>query len=101
MPTNCESCRTLARSGGGYELRKPGGVEHRCLQCSLRYQPMLRRSAKVALVVGTILTVLNHGDQLSGLAPQSAWLWWKIGLTYLVPFCVATYGSLANAIRIG
>ena len=26
-------------------------------------------------------------------------LWWKIPLTYCVPFCVATYGALANARR--
>ena len=94
----CESCGTSIR-GGGYDLRKPSGVEHRCLSCSLRYQPMLWRSTKVALIVGTILTALNQGDQLTGLAPRSAWLWWKIGLTYLVPFCVATFGSLANAKR--
>ena len=100
MPSNSESCGTSI-GGGGYDLRKPGGVEHRCFSSSVRYQPMLWRSTKVALVVGTILTVLNQGDQLAGLATRSSWLWWKVGLTYLVPFCVATFGSLANAKRNG
>ncbi len=51
------------------------------------------RSVRAALVVGTLLTALNHGDLLlRGDAPPS--LWWKVPLTYLVPFLVATYGAL-------
>ena len=99
MATTCECCGTTTGPSNGYDLRKPGGVELRCLSCSLRYKPMLWRSIKVALIVGTILTVLNQGDQVVGMAVRSSWLWWKVGLTYLVPFCVATYGSLANARR--
>ncbi len=52
----------------------------------------LRRSLLTALVVGTILTAINQGDAIvAGEAP--AWL--KIGLNYLVPFCVATYGAVS------
>jgi len=98
MSSSCEACGVSPR-GGGYDLRKSGGTEHRCLRCAFRYRPLLGRSAKAALLVGTILTLLNQGDQLLGLAPRSALLWSKIGLTYLVPFCVATYGSLSNAKR--
>jgi hypothetical protein len=51
------------------------------------------RSVRAALVVGTLLTALNQGDLiLRGEAPPS--LWWKVPLTYLVPFLVATYGAL-------
>jgi hypothetical protein len=98
MSSSCEACG-VSLAEGGYDLRKPGGTEHRCLGCSFRYGPLLKRSAKVALLVGTILTVLNQGGQLLGLAPRSSLLWWKIGLTWFVPFAVATYGSLANAKR--
>ena len=53
----------------------------------------LARSAKTALVVGTILALINHGqDMLSGqLSPR-----WVVPLllTYLVPFSVATYGQV-------
>ena len=43
-----------------------------------------------ALVVGTVLTVINHGDViLSGNYPPSL----KVLLTYCVPFCVTTWGS--------
>ena len=59
---------------------------------------MLRRSAIVALVVGTILTLLNQGDGLLSGQWVNA-LYWKIPLTYCVPFLVATYGSLAAARR--
>jgi len=53
----------------------------------------------VALVVGTILMVINQADVLlSGHA--SALTAAKIGLTYLVPFSVSTYSALAaNRLR--
>ena len=60
---------------------------------------MLTRSAKVAVVVGTLLVLLNQGDTLLGSADLPAALVWKIPLTYAVPFCVATYGALGNARR--
>ena len=43
-----------------------------------------------ALVVGTVLTLINHGDVLlSGNYPPIL----KVPLTYCVPFCVTTWGS--------
>lgn len=53
----------------------------------------LLRSAKTALVVGTILALINHGQQL--LAGQFALAWVvPMLVTYLVPFSVATYGQV-------
>ena len=62
---------------------------------------MLARSARVAAVVGSFLVVLNQGDKLLALLDGTAAedLWWKVPLTYCVPFCVATYGALSNARR--
>ena len=61
---------------------------------------MLRRSVLTAIVVGTILVAINQGTVLAaGHFPPS--LAWKIPLTYLVPFCVATWGALINARRRG
>jgi hypothetical protein len=52
----------------------------------------LKRSLLTALVVGTVLSAINHGDIiLSGAAVNVV----KIGLNYLVPFCVATYGCVS------
>jgi len=53
------------------------------------------RGCKVALIVGTLLVIINHGDSL--LAGR-----WtlregvKIALTYVVPHGVSTYASVAS-----
>ncbi len=57
----------------------------------------LRRSLVVAVVIGTILNLINQGDALLGHAPLVPW---KLLLTYFVPFAVASYGSYA-ALRSG
>ena len=58
---------------------------------------LVLRGLKTGLIVGTILVAINQGDMiLSGQLDASAA--WKIPLTYLVPYCVATYGGVA-AIR--
>ena len=57
----------------------------------------LRRSLTVALLVGSLLNAINQGpEMLSGHWP----VWWKLALTYFVPFAVASYGSYA-AFRSG
>lgn len=48
------------------------------------------RSAKVAVVVGTLLNLINQPEIL--LSTGSVILWQAL-LTYAVPFCVATYGA--------
>lgn len=55
-----------------------------------------RCSFNVALVVGTILNLINQGDALLGLTGIS---WPKIILTFLVPYCVSTYGAVASRLR--
>jgi hypothetical protein len=57
---------------------------------------MLKRSLVTALVVGTILTAINQGTVIAdGEFPAA--LYWKVPLTYCVPFCVATWGALINS----
>ncbi len=74
------------------------GGEPRCTRCAVLYPPMLRRSFYTALVVGTLLTAINQGNLLlDGHFPPA--FWWKIPLTYCVPFCVATWGALGAATR--
>ena len=53
---------------------------------------ILRRSFGVALIVGTILNLINQGDALFGSARLNLL---KMLLTYSVPFCVSTYGAVA------
>jgi hypothetical protein len=67
-----------------------------CVVCTARHRPLLRRSFFTALVVGTILVAINQGNILiEGEFP--AVLYWKIPLTYCVPFMVATWGALINS----
>ena len=52
--------------------------------------PIVVRSLGVAVVVGTILNLINQGDRLTaGLPPD----WGKLGLTFVVPFLVASFGA--------
>ena len=56
-----------------------------------------RRSFAAAVVVGTILNLINQGDALfAGTAPD----WAKLVLTYIVPYCVATYGAVAFRLEL-
>lgn len=61
-----------------------------CLSCISDGVP--RRSLIVALIVGTILNLINQGDALLGAAHLN---WTKIILTFAVPYCVATYGAVS------
>ncbi len=58
-------------------------------------------SAKVALVVGTILALINYGDRIFLHYDMHTLDWVKLGVTYLVPYCVATYGAVRYALRHG
>jgi hypothetical protein len=55
----------------------------------------LRRTVKIALVVGTILTLINQADViLGGNATLLTWI--KTALNYCVPFIVSNLGLLAG-----
>ncbi len=52
-----------------------------------------RKAFITALVVGTVLTAINHGDLLmAGKAPPLS----KVLLTYIVPYCVTTWGAVTG-----
>ena len=55
-----------------------------------------RRSFLIALIVGTILNLINQGDTLFGQGHLSLT---KIVLTYAVPYCVATFGAVSYRLR--
>ena len=61
-----------------------------CLYCVSDGVP--RRSFVVALIVGTILNLINQGDALFGQGHLNLI---KIILTFAVPYCVATYGAVS------
>ena len=60
----------------------------------------LARCIGVAVLVGTLLFLINQADVVfSGLATAATWI--KIGLSYLVPFFVSNYGIVVGSRRSG
>jgi hypothetical protein len=55
-----------------------------------------KHSLLVAFVVGSVLNFINQGDAL--LTGTHVNLF-KIVLTYVVPYCVATYGAVSYRLR--
>ncbi len=60
-------------------------------------RPVVVRSLKVAMVVGTILALINHGEKIFTLTLSSKEAL-KIILCYFVPYCVSTW-SAAGALK--
>ncbi|CAG9463187.1 unnamed protein product [Pedinophyceae sp. YPF-701] len=61
-----------------------------CWQLSTE-RATVKKSLIVAAVVGVVLNLINQGPVIfSGKHPT----YWKLGLTFVVPFLVATYGAL-------
>ncbi len=60
----------------------------------------VRAAWPVALVVGTVLSLANQGENLlDGATGPGTWM--RIGINFLVPFCVASYGFLsARRVRL-
>lgn len=51
-----------------------------------------RRAFWVGVIVGTLLNAINQGGALVGDGKVD---WVKLGLTYVVPYFVATYGAVS------
>lgn len=51
------------------------------------------RAASVALLVGSMLNLINHYDLLLG-APLDSHSLMQMALTYVVPYCVSTHGQV-------
>ena len=50
------------------------------------------RALVMALVIGTILNLINQGD---ALLHGTSLNWLKIALTYITPYLVSTHGAMA------
>jgi len=55
---------------------------------------VVQRAAGVALIVGSILVIINHGDAIVR-GDVSAGRLLRIVLTVVVPYCVSTYSSVS------
>ena len=56
-----------------------------------------RKAAITALIVGTILVIINHGDSILAGDPLE---FHKVILTYCVPYCVATWGAMTGKMSV-
>jgi hypothetical protein len=72
------------------ERRPTAWLPRVCLCCVSDGVP--RRSLIAALIVGTILNLINQGDALFAGGNVNLT---KLLLTYPVPYCVATYGAVS------
>ncbi len=59
---------------------------------------IIKRSLIIAALVGTILTLINHGDTIISGNLETAHIV-KIILTYVVPYAVSTYSSVQSKIN--
>jgi len=58
--------------------------------CSSR---IVMNSLRIALVVGTVLNLINQG---AAVVAGSGISWFQVILNYLVPYCVASYSAARN-----
>jgi hypothetical protein len=58
----------------------------------------LTQCIAAALIVGTILFLINQADVVFG-GRATTFTWIKVGLSYLVPFFVANYGIVLASRR--
>ena len=58
---------------------------------------IVKNALKIALVVGSILNVINQGENLLNGDTIS---WFHLLLNYLVPYCVASYSAARNEVEL-
>jgi len=56
-------------------------------------RPVVMRAARIALVVGIVLAIINHADKFINGTVDLTTLF-KIILTFVVPYSVSTYSSV-------
>ncbi len=62
---------------------------------SARRPAIFRRCALIALVVGTLLTVVNQLDVITGARADSSFML-RVAANYLIPFVVSNLGAMAS-----
>ncbi len=64
----------------------------RCFEIAVT-RPVVKRATITSAIVGTLLGALNHGHKFMPMTLETADIW-RIMLTYLVPFSVATVSAV-------
>lgn len=62
-------------------------------------RPTMSVAIRVALIIGTLLFCINHGNAtLRGEMSRSRWV--SALLTYLVPYCVSVHGQASSRLKL-
>jgi hypothetical protein len=78
-------------------LMSDPGFLRRFLTTALERE-IVRRALRMSALIGTVLALINHGPVLfTGNMESQRWI--QIGLTYMVPYCVATYAATMQELR--
>lgn len=67
----------------------------RDLWCSARRPAIFRRCSLIALLVGTLLTVVNQLDVMTGARADPSFAL-RVVANYLIPFVVSNLGAMAS-----
>ncbi len=90
------SCPPAHGPSARFQFRLNGAAHTFCLRHGLFNPKLVKTALATAAVVGTILTAINQGNViLDGHFP--AQLYWKVPLTYGVPYCVASFSAMRMA----
>ncbi len=73
--------------------RRRDRVRDACVFCARREN--LRRTVRIALVVGVLLTVINQSGVIAA-GDATAVTWARCGLNFVVPFLVSNAGLLSG-----
>ena len=79
-------------------MEQPTWTNWREALAVVAHPPYLKKTSRIALIVGAILFSINHLDTvIRGQATAATWI--KGALTFLVPFCVSNLGILVATRR--
>jgi hypothetical protein len=88
----------LARRPDTFEMEQPTWTRWGEALAVVAHPPYLKKTIRIALIVGAILFTINHLDTvIRGRATAATWI--KGALTFLVPFCVSNLGILVATRR--
>lgn len=68
-------------------------LAHQSFFTVARSRAVVTRAIKVALLVGTMLALINHGEKILNIS-LSSHDWLKVVITYFVPYGVSTWSSV-------
>lgn len=64
--------------------------------CTALTRPIVTNAIRIALVVGSVLNLINQGEALISWSGIS---WPHVALNFVVPYCVASYSAAKNQLN--